>query len=231
MNRHVTLEICANGPASALAAAAGNADRIELCENLQAGGTTPSFGSIAVTPGLVRIPIHVLIRPRPGNFVYNPVETAVIKNDIEACKHLGINGVVFGVLTIDGEIDTEACKALIAHARPMSITFHRAFDECADPFEALEQLIGLGFDRILTSGKPGRAGEHAALLARLIHQAGDRIILMPGGGIRPDNARTLIESTGAGEIHSSCIAEAAGGASVTDPGLVRQLKDICNLQF
>ncbi len=230
MKKHVTLEICANGPLSALAAAAGNADRIELCENLQSGGTTPSFGTIAVMQRLLSIPIHVLIRPRPGNFVCNPVEIAVMKNDIEACKHLGIKGVVFGILTPDGQVDEPACKTLIALARPMSMTFHRAFDECTDPFAALEQLIDLGFDRILTSGRTGQAMEHSDLLARLIEKAGDRIILMPGGGIRPGNARALIENTGATEIHSSCIGKEPGGESVTDAGLVKQLKDICTLQ-
>jgi copper homeostasis protein len=197
----ITLEICANSLSSAMAAQAGGADRIELCENLSAGGTTPGFGTLTLARKMLTIPIHVLIRPRPGDFLYNEAEFASMKMDIHACKEMEINGVVIGMLNPDGTIDTRRCKELVELARPMSVTFHRAFDLCADPFQAMEEIIDLDFDRILTAGQESKVTAGALLLHQLVQKAGDRIIIMPGSGINTDNINLILEATMASEVH------------------------------
>jgi copper homeostasis protein len=198
-----TLEICANSIQSALAAQAGGAGRIELCQNLEQGGITPSYGLIREVKKRLSIPVLVLIRPRPGDFIYTEEEFNSIKSDIEACKKLGCEGVVTGILDKDGNVDTERCAELVNLARPMQLTFHRAFDCCADPFSALQDIIGSGFDRILTSGMADHALEGAPLLAQLVQQAGGRIAIMPGAGITVLNIREIAEITGASEFHTS----------------------------
>ena len=158
-------EVCANGVESCLAAQAGGADRVELCAGIPEGGTTPSYGEIMVARRvLTTTRLHVIIRPRGGDFLYTPLELERMEADIEVARQLGADGIVIGCLHEDGTIDMEANRRLVEKAKGMSLTFHRAFDRCRDPFEALEQLIDLGFDRILTSGQQPKAIEGAPLL-------------------------------------------------------------------
>ena len=199
------LEICAGSLVSALIAQTGGAHRIELCENLNLGGTTPSFGALSLVRQMVKIPVNVLIRPRGGNFMYSEFEISVMKMDIECCKMLGFDGVVFGTLNEDHTVNTEQCKQLLELAHPLSTTFHRAFDETPDPFKTLETLKELGFTRVLTSGAQPTAMEGKETLAKLVKMAGKEIIVMPGGGIRPENIKELSEYTLAREYHSAAM--------------------------
>ena len=196
------LEICANSIQSAINAQQAGAHRVELCENLAQGGTTPSFGLISQVKKHLTIKLYVLIRPRPGDFLYTDLEFDVIKKDIEICKQLGVDGVVCGILLSNGEIDIVRTKELVKFAKPMSFTFHRAFDFTNDPFKALEDVISTGADRILTSGQQPTAiqGEH--FIRELVKIAKGRIIIMPGSGVNEDNIEYLIE-TGAKEFHMS----------------------------
>ncbi|SFT12235.1 copper homeostasis protein CutC [Sphingobacterium wenxiniae] len=197
------LEICSNSSYSALQAQLGGASRVELCQNLENGGTTPSFGQIKRTRELLSIGIHVLIRPRGGDFVYNEEEFEEMKRDILFCKEVGCDGVVIGVLKPDGSVDKERCKQLQELAEPMTVVFHRAFDRCKDPKQALEDVIELGFDRVLTSGLRNTAVEGKDLLKALVLQASGRIEIMPGAGVNEENIIDLLNHTGAKSIHSS----------------------------
>ncbi len=197
------VEICVDSPAGALAAQEGGANRVELCANLLEGGTTPSAGAIKVARAGLSIGLQVIIRPRGGDFLYSPEEFEVMKADITTARGLGADGIVIGCLTADGDIDRERTRELIALGRPMNVTFHRAFDMCRDPCQGLEELIGLGADRVLTSGQEASCLEGIELLAALAKQAAGRIIVMPGGGITPDNARRIVTATGVEEIHLS----------------------------
>jgi copper homeostasis protein len=200
MNK-IALEICANSLTSAMAAQAGGADRIEICENLFAGGTTPSFATLSLARQFLQIPVHVLIRPRPGDFLYSETEFATMKLDIMACQELKLDGVVIGILTPNGQIDKKRCEELLNVARPMSVTFHRAFDLCCDPLAALEDLIGLGFDRLLTAGQEKQVPEGVRLIRQLVDQAAGRIKIMPGSGITEENVAGILKTTGVNEIH------------------------------
>ncbi len=197
------LEVCCASLASALAAQEGGAHRIELCDNLYEGGTTPSVGTIELVRERLDIDINVLVRPRGSDFVYSKDEMEIIKRDILSCTEKGINGVVIGFLTTDGEIDIEKTREIIELARPMSVTFHRAFDMCRDPYVALENLIELGVDRILTSGQKNMAPDGVDLIAELINKAGDRIIIMPGAGLEPENIAEFHGKVKAKEYHST----------------------------
>lgn len=199
----IQIEVCVNSVESAVNAQAGGANRIELCDNLSEGGTTASAGTLLAVRAKLICEMNVLIRPRGGDFLYNSPELETIMNDIAFAKKAGADGIVFGFLTEYGKIDTTLLKEMITLARPLSVTFHRAFDMCDDPFEALEQLIKLRVDRILTSGLKPTALEGADLLKQLVQKAGNRIIIMPGGGIRPTNMEKLIKKTGAREFHVS----------------------------
>ncbi|WP_205703496.1 copper homeostasis protein CutC [Hymenobacter radiodurans] len=190
------LEICANSIQSALAAQAGGAQRIELCQNLEQGGITASFGLIRRVQASLTIPVFVLIRPRPGNFVYTADEWAIMAADIEQCRALGCAGVVFGILDDAGRVDLARCRLLIALAAPMSVTFHRAFDACPNQAQALEDIIALGCQRILTSGGQITAMQGQAQLATLVQQAAGRISIMPGAGFTPQNIKALAARTG-----------------------------------
>jgi len=201
MANGVLLEMCVDSVESAIAAQQGGADRVELCANLLEGGTTPSAGMILLARQSLTIDLNVIIRPRGGDFCYSDIEFEVMQYDIERAKRLGANGVVIGILKPDGAVDLERTAALIASARPLSVTFHRAFDMSRDSFEALEALIHLGVDRILTSGQEASVLEGLELITELIQQAGDRIIIMPGGGITPRNIKKIISQSGAKEIH------------------------------
>lgn len=197
----IPIEICLESCEDAIAAEKGGAQRVELCDNLIEGGTTPSAGMIAQTRKNISIGMQVIIRPRGGDFCYSDIEFEAMKYDIELCKQLGVDGVVIGLLTAEGDIDIERTRQLVDLARPMNVTFHRAFDMCKDPFLALEQLIKLGVNRILTSGQEPTVFEGLELICELIKKAGDRIIIMPGCGITLRNARRIADISGCREMH------------------------------
>ena len=182
----------------------GGASRVELCAGIPEGGTTPSYGEIKTAQALTStIDINVIIRPRGGDFLYTEAEVEAMMLDIELCKQLGVHGVVFGCLTSEGDIDVPLMRRLIEAAKPLSVTCHRAFDVCRDPFAALEQLIELGCDRILTSGQQSTAEKGIPLLKHLVEKAGERIIIMPGCGVREGNIARIEAETGAREFHTS----------------------------
>jgi copper homeostasis protein len=195
------IEVCVGDVESAIAAEVGGADRIELCDNLAVGGTTPSAGTIAEVCRWLSIPVHVLIRPRGGDFVYSERELAVMQHDIEAARSLGAAGVVFGVLTADGTVDCNLTMALIEGARPLGVTFHRAIDQIREPLEAVDTLVGLGVARVLTSGGCATALEGASMIARLIEHARDRITVVAGGRIGSDNLEAIVRLTQVSEVH------------------------------
>lgn len=197
------LEICAGSLASAQAAAAGGAHRIELCQNLEQGGITPSYGLIRAVVARVALPVFVLIRPRPGGFLYSDEELAIMLADVAACRALGCAGVVLGALDAAGRVAPAPCWALMAAAGPLDVTFHRAFDLCPDPAAALEAVIELGCQRVLTSGGQPSAAAGQVQLAALVAQAGGRVSIMPGAGISPANLPALAAATGAHEFHAS----------------------------
>lgn len=200
------LEIAANSLASALAAQEGGADRVELCENLGDGGCTPSYGTIALARERLHIPLYVLIRPRAGDFLYDALEREVMLRDIESCVRLGCDGVVIGALADDGSVDEVLCRELIAAAGTLGITFHRAFDVARDQAQALETLISLACERVLTSGAQSTAPEGADTIAALARQADRRIRVMAGAGISEDNLAGLVTRSGANEFHASAKA-------------------------
>ena len=194
-------EVCVDSVDSAVAAEQGGATRVELCAALLEGGLTPSAGTIAITRAQVSIGLQVMIRPRGGDFLYSDTEFASMKHDIELAKQLGSNGVVFGLLTAAGDIDSDRTRVLLDHAKPMNVTFHRAFDMTRDPIAALGTLIELGINRVLTSGQEVSALEGAELVHDLLVHADDKIIVMPGGGITEQNIKKVLDTTGAKEIH------------------------------
>ena len=206
-----TLEICAGSVVSAIAARDGGAQRIELCAALEVGGVTPSAGLIAEARKVEGLTLNVIIRPRGGDFLYDSYEAACMEQDIRTCKQLGVDGVVIGALTAEGDIDTVLCKRLIEAADGMSVTFHRAFDMCRDPRKALEDLIEIGCDRVLTSGQAATALAGAGLLKELVEQADGRIIIMPGCGVSSANAAEILKATGACEIHASARKSVGSG--------------------
>lgn len=197
------LEIAVFSLESAILASGAGADRIEFCENPQDGGTTPSFGSLKMGVDLIKIPIFPIIRCRGGDFLYAEYEYRIMLEDMLLCKKLGFEGVVAGFLNRDGSVDKKMTSEFVSLAYPMEVTFHRAFDRAANPFEALETIIGCGCSRILTSGQFPTATEGKDLLKELVRQSDDRIIILPGSGIRSSNIISVLEETGASEIHSS----------------------------
>ena len=205
------LEICAGSVASAIAARDGGAQRIELCAALEVGGVTPSAGLIAEVRKVEGLVLNVIIRPRGGDFLYDSHEIACMEEDIRTCRRIGVDGVVIGALTAEGDIDTATCKRLINAADGMSITFHRAFDMCRNPQKALEELIALGCHRVLTSGQAPTAEAGTALLGELVEQADGRIIIMPGCGVNSNNAARILQATGANEIHASARKSVGSG--------------------
>jgi copper homeostasis protein len=207
------VEICVDSAASAFAAERGGANRVELCDNLLEGGTTPSAGSIKVARRGLKIGLQVIIRPRGGDFLYDAHEIEVMREDIRMAKDLGADGVVIGCLTAEGEIDKALTQELIVLARPLNVTFHRAFDMCRDPRKGLEDLIALGVDRVLTSGQEASCLEGMDLIAALQKLAAGRIIVMPGGGITPRNIHRIIAGTGVSEVHLSARHSVESGMS------------------
>lgn len=202
--KNFQFEICTNSVESCIAAQEGGASRVELCAGIPEGGTTPSYGEIATAREvLTHTKLHVIIRPRGGDFLYSPVEIKTMLKDIEIARRLGADGVVFGCLTADGEIDISVMQQLMAASKGLSVTFHRAFDVCRNPHKALEQLIELGCDRILTSGQQANAEAGIPLLKELQQEAAGRIILLAGCGVNENNIRRIAEETGVGEFHFS----------------------------
>ncbi|MDO6850717.1 copper homeostasis protein CutC [Priestia megaterium] len=198
-------EACVEGYEQAKKAEKLGADRIELCDNLSQGGTTPSYGTIQYASEHLDTDINVIIRPRSGSFVYSEAEFQIMKKDVKTCKDLGVNGVVFGILTEEAEIDYGRTKELIAEARPLSVTFHMAFDEIKDKYKAIDILSELGADRILTKGGKGSALQNLHMIRELITYANDRIIILPGGGIHEGNAERVMKETKAAELHGTKI--------------------------
>ena len=197
------LEVCANSYSSALAAQNGGAKRVEFCDNLAEGGTTPSYAQIALAKKNLSIEVWPIIRPRGGDFLYTDIEFQLMKEDIKICKSLNCEGIVTGILKEDGTIDKERCAELIELAKPMEVAFHRAFDMSNDMDRALEDLIALKIKRVLTSGGASSAILGAAKLAQLVKKANGRIIIMPGAGINVKNIKNLIAQTGATQFHAS----------------------------
>jgi copper homeostasis protein len=198
-------EIVVYNIASALAAQAGGADRIELCDNPGEGGTTPSAGVVEVVRQHLNLDVFAMLRPRGGDFCYSSYEFYAMKRDLFQFQKLSIDGVVFGILLPDGTIDRKRCAELIAKARPLKVTCHRAFDMTRDPRQALEDCIEIGFDRILTSGQKPQAIEGVDLIRELIEQAAGRISIMPGSGVNENTVAQIISKTGAQEIHFSAM--------------------------
>ena len=198
------VEICANSVQSAINAENGGADRIELCQNLNEGGTTPSYAAIKYCVEHLSLKTMVLIRPRPGDFCYNDAEYETIKEDVLICKELGAHGVVAGFLDKNLDIDTKRTAEIVKLARPMEVTFHRAFDRCRDWHIALERIIECGCDRILTSGQRKTAPEGIDNLREIQKLAAGRIKILAGSGVNSQNVADLIRATGVGEVHSSC---------------------------
>ena len=199
----MTVEVVVYNIDSALKAEIGGADRIELCDNPGDGGTTPSYGTIELVRQNVTLDVYVMIRPRGGDFFYNSYEFHSMKRDISQCQKLSVDGVVFGILNPDGTIDKKRCKELINQVRPLKATCHRAFDMTRDPFDALEDCIEVGFDRILTSGQQAQAVLGTHLLRELIQKAKGRIVIMPGSGINEETVGAVVKETAANEIHFS----------------------------
>jgi copper homeostasis protein len=203
MEKRIILEVCAFNIQSCLIAEKAGAVRVELCDNPVEGGTTPSYGTIKQTREKISIDLYPIIRPRSGNYYYDDNEFAIILHDIRISRELGCNGISVGIQTKEGEIDTERLKRIVEVAGPMGVTCNRVFDAAPDPFKALEEIISCGCERILTSGQKTAAPDATDLLAKLVKQAGDRIIIMPGAGVKSTNLRKLIDKTGATEYHAS----------------------------
>ena len=204
-NNKRIIEICVDSVCNALTAQSAGADRIEFCANLPEGGTTPSQAQIEITRKELNIKLYVIIRPRGGDFLYNKTEFEIMKSDIHFCGKTGCDGVVIGMLNSDGSVDKERNSELVKIAKEysMGVTFHRAFDRCADLFAALETIIELGCERILTSGGYDSVIEGTEVIRMLIKKAAERIIIMPGAGVTPENAACLIQKTGAKELHGT----------------------------
>jgi copper homeostasis protein len=197
------IEVCTPSIESAIAAVQSGAIRIELCQNISNGGTTPSYKDIEYCMSNLKIKTNVLVRPREGNFVYSTAEFETIKKDVLFCKTLGINAVVVGLLKEDFSVDTERTSEIVNLAKPMEVTFHRAFDECADWKIAIEQIIECGCTRILTSGQKPTSIEGIENIKQMVQQAGKRIVILAGSGITPENYQELVKYTGVKEIHGT----------------------------
>ncbi|MEQ8697033.1 copper homeostasis protein CutC [Bauldia litoralis] len=212
-------EVCVDSIRGIVAARDGGAARVELCAGLIEGGTTPSLGTVLVAREIQNIGVHMMIRPRGGDFLYGVEELVAMETDIATAKSAGVDGFVFGALDPDGKIDAKVTRRLIERARPASVTFHRAFDMVPDAMEALKTLIDLGVDRVLTSGLAPTAFEGAETIAELVKAAGDRIIVMPGGGITERNAARVVSITGAREFHFAALKPVPSGMRYRSPDM------------
>lgn len=216
------LEVCAASLESVMAAKAGGAKRIELCSALSEDGLTPSYGMIEAARRLGPERLHVLIRPRGGDFVYSEAEVECMVCDIKVCRTLGVDGVVIGALTEEGDIDIEVCRRLVEAAEGMQITFHRAFDQCREPLKALKQIMTLGCHRLLTSGQAPTAMQGIPLINTLVSLVNTGFVIMPGAGVNEDNAAEILSKTGTTEIHGSLRSMTPKGME-TNPEKVRTL--------
>ena len=215
MTEHILIEVCVDSVASAVAAESGGAQRVELCSDLLEGGVTPSVGLMEVVRSRIALGLHVIIRPRAGDFCYANEEFDIMCRDVEAAKAAGADGVVLGVLDPAAHVDIRRTRQLIDLARPRSVTFHRAFDMTADLFRALEDVCAAGADRLLTSGGEQTCLQGVETIAQLVRLGRDRITILAGGGIGLDNASQIIERTGVKEIHVGL------GSPVASPMLYR----------
>jgi copper homeostasis protein len=244
----IQMEVCANSVTSAIEAEIGGAVRVELCDNLPEGGTTPSYAQIKLAKERLKIKVYPIIRPRGGDFLYTDLEFDLMKADIEVCKQLNCDGVVFGILNEDGSVDTLRCGELMELAKPMKVTFHRAFDSSNDLNKSLEDVIQLGCERILTSGGASSAYEGIEKIAELIALAGERISIMPGAGVNAKNISAIIKRSGAREFHASAKKEvgssmklenkvamgnfdSAFNYELTDHNTVRELINEANVRY
>jgi len=221
-----TLEVIAFNIDSCSLAQNNGAHRIELCDNPGEGGTTPSYGMIKAARKNVSIDLFPIIRPRGGDFLYSDDEFDIMKEDILQCKKIGCDGVVIGLLKEDGSVDKNRTSQLVNLAYPMSVTFHRAFDRTNDPFKAMEDIINCGCERILTSGQQPTAMEGIELITSLIKQAEERIIIMPGSGLRSDNIVSIAQKSGASEFHSSARTLSNSTMNFNNPLMKEQLKSV-----
>lgn len=222
------LEVCAGSIESIRAAYEGGAARVELCAALSEDGLTPSVGMMRYAKSLEGLMVHVLIRPRGGDFVYTEEEVRCMEADIMVARETSVDGVVIGALTKEGEIDMDVCRRLVSAAGDMNITFHRAFDVCCDPVKALEQIISLGCNRLLTSGHEKNAVEGIPMLKKLVSRAAGRLVVMPGCGVNPGNAQKILEACGAEEIHASARSSRVFGRLETDPYVVKEIVESIN---
>lgn len=213
------LEVCVGSVQSAVAARNGGAKRVELCSALEIGGITPSVGLMREVRRIEGIALHVLIRPRGGDFLYDESEVACMEHDITVAKECGADGVVIGALTADGDIDHATCKRLVDAAQGMHVTFHRAFDMCRNPMQALEDIIALGCDKVLTSGQAATAEAGTDMLKALVERAAGRISIMPGCGVNAGNAARILHACGAHEIHSSARKSVGSGMRYRHSGV------------
>ena len=203
----ILIEVCCGSTDDAIEAERGGAGRVELNSSLFFGGLTPSLGSVIEAKKRLSIPVIVMIRPRGGGFCYTEAEMAVMEHDARLAVEYGADGLVFGILNEDGTIDSKRCRQLVELAGEKEAVFHRAFDVTPEPLAALDRLVELGFTRILTSGQENTVPEGAELISKLIAHAGDRIEILPGGGIRPHNVRQIVEQTGARQVHLSAFEQ------------------------
>jgi len=224
MGRSIRYEVCVEDVEGALAAERGGADRVELCAGLSEGGTTPSVGALAEAVERLGIPVVALLRPRPGDFVYTAAELAVLRRDVDAAREAGATAVALGVSHGDGSVDVDRTRELVERARPMQVTFHRAFDLVPDLRAGIDDLLRLGVERVLTSGGAPEALAGKERLRTAVELAGERLIVLAGGGVRAANVLALVESTGVREVHGSAW-RTAYGRRVTDEALVRGLVD------
>jgi len=222
------IEIATSDFLTTRSAVEGGADRIELCANLAEGGTTPSYAHIKKCKETFDIALFPIIRPRGGDFLYTKDEFEIMKNDIKLCKELGCEGIVIGLLNMDGTIDMTRTSELVELAYPLEVTFHRAFDRCKDPFVALEELIEIGCQRILTSGQKPTVSEGIDLIVELNKKADDRIIILPGSGVRKDNIKMLAEKTGCIEFHSSLRGKAKSPMQFIHPAFADSAESYSN---
>jgi copper homeostasis protein len=214
----LTYEICIDSVAGAIAAEKAGADRVELCAALFEGGLTPTLGTVrAALAAVSSIKVNVIVRPRGGDFIFDEHEVAAMEHDVALIREAGAHGVVIGALTPAGTIDRPVVERLLAAAGGLPVTFHRAFDMAADPFGTLDALVELGVDRVLTSGQDASVLEGAPLIAELVRHAGDRIIVMPGGGVTDRNVARVVAATGAREIHFAALSEEPSPAVHRNP--------------
>jgi copper homeostasis protein len=219
MSQRAILEVCAFHLDSCLIAERAGASRVELCDNPIEGGTTPSYGTLKRVRERISLPLYPILRPRSGNYFYSGEEFAILRADIEMCRQLGCDGISVGVQTLHAEIDTERLKRIVEWAGPMGVTCNRVFDGAPDPFKALEDVIACGCERILTSGQKSAAPDAGALLGKLVAQAGGRISIMPGAGVKSSNIARLKRESGAWEFHASARVVAPNPVTYLNPAV------------